>query len=111
MDALLLLIFGSFALSDVNYFCVRPHFIQESLIDEAVVENDVGLPQASQSFNCNQIGIARSRPHNEYKSERPHTSGARESWCSFLRLLTQPIVLRTNQFPKRSLAFRSAAYS
>src|SRR6266498_5078550 len=47
-------------LTHVSSFCVKRHFIQEFNWDEAVIQKDICLTQASQALDRDQAWVARS---------------------------------------------------
>jgi hypothetical protein len=72
MDVLLLKILLPGFFADVDDFSCRPGLFKQMQVDQAIVKHYVGLAQAGQAAQCNQVGISRAGAYDVYGSELLH---------------------------------------
>jgi hypothetical protein len=71
-DAFLLSVFVSRLFADVYNFRIATGFIEQSFVDKAIVEHDVGFAQACQAPHGNQVRISRTSADDKYSSRVLH---------------------------------------
>ena len=58
--------------ANIDHFGILADFIEQSSIDKAIVEHNVGFAQARQAPDGDQVRIARPRADDEYSSRVLH---------------------------------------
>src|SRR5438309_1616534 len=72
LDAFLLDVFVSRFFADVNNLGIVASFVEQSSIDQSIVQHDVGFTQARQPPHGDQVRISRPRADDEYSARMLH---------------------------------------
>jgi hypothetical protein len=70
----LLQVFVTVLLSDIDDFGIGPGFFKQVQIDEPVVKDNIGVSQAQQAADSDEIRISRSRADDVNNSRMAHDS-------------------------------------
>ena len=71
-DAFLLHVFMTWLFSDIDNFGILASFIKQTLVDQTIVEHNIGFAQARQTPYGDQVRIPRPRADDEYSSRVLH---------------------------------------